>query len=96
MQRHLTSLRRGRRWRPHNRTFHRDLLYEIVEAVADVAVPVGDLDYDIPDPWAYYIENSTVYAADDPRRHEHIEKLKQKILPDNLFTCAALVLRKMV
>jgi len=36
-----------------------------------------------------------VYPADDARRLEHIKKLKQKILPDNLFTCAALVLRKM-
>ena len=76
------------------RTFHRDLLYEIVEAVADVAEPCGELDYEIPDPWAYYLENSTVYPADDTRRHEHIKKLKQKILPDNLFTCAALVLQK--
>jgi ubiquinone/menaquinone biosynthesis C-methylase UbiE len=55
---------------------------------------IKETNYHIPDPWKYYLENSSVYHIDDERRKEHIRQLERKELPDNLFTCASLVLRK--
>lgn len=76
------------------RTFHEGLVLEIIDKVKNIAEPCGELNYHISNPWKYYLDNSSVYHIDDPRRKEHIDKLKRKELPDNLFTCASLVLRK--
>lgn len=76
------------------RTFHETLVMEIIEKVEDFALPFGETNYHIPDPWKYYLENSSVYHINDERRKEHIRQLERKELPDNLFTCASLVLRK--
>ena len=76
------------------RTFHEKLLLEIIDGLKDIFEPVDEPDYHIADPFKYYIQNSTVYNKGEKRRKDHLYELTRHRKPENLFTMASIVLRK--
>jgi len=76
------------------RTYHRELLSRIILGLVGTFVPVDEPDYSIADPVKYYIENNTIYGKPEEREEKHLKYLREGKAPENLFTCASLVLRK--
>lgn len=76
------------------RTYHRELLTRILCGLVGILEPVDEPDYNIPDPVKYYTENSTIYGKPEDREEKHLKFLREGRSPENLFTCASLVLRK--
>jgi len=76
------------------RTYHKELLYGIISELRRILIPIDVPDYDIADPFEYYISNSTVYADPVMREEKHLKYLRKNETPGNLFTCASIILQK--
>ncbi len=77
------------------RTYHEELLKKLFKALSHIFEPVGEPDYHIDDPFAYYINNNTQYGKPEERERKHLRFLREGKKPDNLFTCASIALRKL-